>query len=86
MRIDDNIRTDTLTGEWHVLCKEQNYTVVYEKYIHVHSEMKTLTNLLPIYYSTRSFLSMSTGKLVTNLRNSNRANTNFAELVALLID
>ena len=44
------------------------------------------THLLSVPNSTRSLLTVTTGKLVTDLRRFHRPNTDLAELVTLLVD
>ena len=46
----------------------------------------TLTHLLPVANAARSLLSVTTRKLVTDLRCFHRSHTDLAELVALLVD
>ncbi len=100
--VDDDVGGDAFTRERHVLQKHPvTYTGTQIKdqspfscwriflRIPVHhgtSRHRTKTYLLPISNPTGSFLTVSTGEFVSNLRSFGCANSDFAELVALLID
>ena len=76
MGIDDNVRCDSLTGEWHIL-KHKHY--VRGNSVHTTRNRRSDTDAqsddqLPVYLlsvldSTGSFLSMPAGKFVSDLRN-----------------
>lgn len=59
VRVDNEVRCDTLLGEGHVL--------------------------LLVCHSDRTFLSVTTGELVTDLRDSYRSHFNLGKKVALLV-
>jgi hypothetical protein len=56
----------------------------------LHNAIKTvlrfITHLLAIANTTRSFLTVTTGKLITNLWHFYRSNSNLAKLETLLVD
>ena len=83
MGIDDHVGGDPFTSEWHVLCMKK---VLELGQCRNHGNQKIKPHLLPVRDSTGSFLSVTTGELVSNLRDPHRANLDLAEFVAILVD
>lgn len=84
MGIDDNIRGDPLTGEWHVLCEERQSMAQARFGCHNHGN-QIKPHLLSVSDSTGSLLPMAASELVSDLRDPHRANLDLAELVAILV-
>ena len=95
MGVDDDIRGDTLTSEWHVLwnkIESSDPALNGHTYIHTYIHTMSIANLysntvylLSVCDSTGTLLSVTTGKLVPDLRHSYRANPDLTELVPILI-
>ena len=86
MWIDDDIGTNTLTCERHILNMKQHITVrpnSSDSCVHSHT---CTTHLLSVGDAACTFLAVATGKLVTNLGSPHWPNPDLTELVAILVD